>query len=188
MAIVSTFALFCLPIPYLESLLCVENIDGEIQDLKFLPNGLLLSCSHDKTIRVWEYNNNQQIGEPIEKRDQLRCMDVVTETGTLLIGTNTQAILTHNITDLINFIPEDQESINQLGYDMSDYGSEGDEENKIDYDEDGNEVYRKGHDMDDQDDFDYNGDDIVIQNVMQLMKEQERILEADKAGAAAQYN
>ena len=113
---------------------------------------------------------------------------MVTETGTLLIGTNTQAILTHNITDLINFIPEDQESINQLGYDMSDYGSEGDEENKIDYDEDGNEVYRKGHDMDDQDDFDYNGDDIVIQNVMQLMKEQERILEADKAGVAAQYN
>ena len=69
--------------------LFTENIDGEIQDLKFLPNGLLLSCSHDKTIRVWEYNNNQQIGEPIEKRDQLRCMDVVTETGTLLIGTNT---------------------------------------------------------------------------------------------------
>ena len=30
-------------------------------------------------------------------------MDAVTESGTLLVGTNTLAILTHSITDWINF-------------------------------------------------------------------------------------
>ena len=98
----------------------------------------------------------------------MRCMDVVSENGTLLIGTNTHAILTHSISDLINYIPEDQESINALGYNMSDsdYG----EEVKVEYDEYGNEIPRH-HGMDDysdEDNFDYNGDNIVIQNVMDL--------------------
>ena len=99
-------------------------------------------------------------------------MDVVSETGTLLIGTNTHAILTHNITDLINYIPEDQQSINQLGYDMSQYGSE-DEEAKYDYNEYGDQVPRQRHgeDYDDSDNFDYQGDSLVMQNINQLMKE-----------------
>ena len=56
----------------------------------------------------------------IVKNEELRCMDYVAESGTLLIGTNTQAILPHNIAELMRF-----ENIGQL---YGDY--EEDEETK----------------------------------------------------------
>ena len=116
-------------------------------------------------------------------------MDVVSESGTLLIGTNTHAILTHSIADLINFIPEDQESINQLGYDMSNFDD--DEEYKTEYDDYGNEMprhHRQYNNDDEEDDFDYNGDNLVIQNVMEMNKLQKQIMEADKEGTSAKLN
>ena len=74
-----------------------------IQDLKRLDNGLLLSCAYDGKVICWHYNEDVKFGEFVKENQQLRCMDAVTESGTLLIGTNTLAILTHSITDWINF-------------------------------------------------------------------------------------
>ena len=161
--------------------------DGAIQDLKFLPNGLLLSCSYDKTIRAWEYNKNMMIGEPIEKKDELRCMDVVSDTGTLLIGTNTHAILTHSITDLVNYIrDDDQKSIRMLVDGMSEIESEyGNEEVKMEFDEDGYPIRETRMGDDFGDNFDYNGDNIVNDTIRQVIKDQEEILAADKASSQA---
>jgi hypothetical protein len=50
-------------------------------------NGLLLSCSYDKTIMVWKYENKQMI-EKYEKQEELRCMDYLSSTKTLFVGTN----------------------------------------------------------------------------------------------------
>lgn len=74
-----------------------------IQDLKRLDNGLLLSCAYDGKVICWHYNEDVKFGEFVKENQQLRCMDAVTESGTLLIGTNTLAILTQSITDWINF-------------------------------------------------------------------------------------
>ena len=65
-----------------------------VQDLKILDNGLLLSCAYDGKIICWHYNEDIKHGEILKENQQLRCMDAVTESGTLLIGTNTFTILT----------------------------------------------------------------------------------------------
>lgn len=55
-------------------------------------------------------------------------MDAVTESGTLLVGTNTFAILTQSITDWVNFNGSDDGVQNpMIGYD----DSQGDEEYKF---------------------------------------------------------
>ncbi len=134
-----------------------------------------MSCSYDKKIKVWKYKEDEPLYETIEKKDELRCMDIVSESGTLLVGTNTHAILTHSITDLINYVPSEQQSINmygQIGYDMSNMDS--DEEHKYayaDYDDEDNQYHNNHHNYgeeDKQDNFDYNGDELVLQNVMSV--------------------
>ena len=79
-----------------------------IQDLLRLDNGLLLSCAYDGKIICWHYNEDRKFGEIIKENQQLRCMDAVTESGTLLVGTNTFAILTQSITDWVNFNGSDE--------------------------------------------------------------------------------
>ena len=74
-----------------------------------LDNGLLLSCAYDGKIICWHYNEDKQYGEIVKENQQLRCMDAVTESGTLLVGTNTFAILTQSITDWVNFNGSDEE-------------------------------------------------------------------------------
>ena len=74
---------------------------------------------------------------------------------------------------------------------MSDYGSEN-EETKVDYDDDGYQIMVKSMkgrpEMDDyEENFDKNGDDLVSETIMQLMKDTKGILEADKAGSAARF-
>ena len=66
-------------------------------------------------------------------------MGAVTESGTLLIGTNTYAILTQSIVDWINYGNDDMSYTNAIGYE---------EESKIESDEDSD--YR-GHRRFDQD-------------------------------------
>ena len=68
-----------------------------------LDNGLLLSCAYDGKIICWHYNEDTKFGEIVKENQQLRCMDYVSESGTLLVGTNTFAILTQSITEWVNF-------------------------------------------------------------------------------------
>ena len=102
-----------------------------MQDLKILDNGLLLSCAYDGKIICWHYNEDIKHGEILKENQQLRCMDAVTESGTLLIGTNTFTILTQQITEWINFrsdefMPIEGESVmeEQKDYAEDDYDSE----------------------------------------------------------------
>ena len=75
-----------------------------IQDLVFLKeSGLLLSCAYDGKIISWRYADDVEHGRFIKENQQLRTMGAVTESGTLLIGTNTFAILTQSITDWVNY-------------------------------------------------------------------------------------
>lgn len=55
-----------------------------------------MSCSYDKTVVVWKYQH-RQIVERIEKQEELRCMDYLSSTKTLFVGTNQKSILTINI-------------------------------------------------------------------------------------------
>jgi len=49
--------------------------------------GLLLSCSYDKTVIAWKYET-KTIVEKFEKTEELRCMDYISSSKTLFIGTN----------------------------------------------------------------------------------------------------
>ena len=73
-------------------------------------------------------------------------MDYVTDSGTLLIGTNTHAILPHNIIDLMNFANVGRVA----GMDESgeEYGSE--EEKKEQFDDEGDEYYLEGMTLDEK--------------------------------------
>jgi len=68
----------------------------------------------------------------------------------------------------------------------SDYYDE-DEEQKYYEDSDGNRIAVYDPDQEDEG-FDYNGDNLVSDTIRQVMKDQEQILAADKAGTAAALN
>lgn len=63
-------------------------------------NGLLLSCAYDKTIIVWKYEEEREVTR-FEKTEELRCMDYLSSTKTLFVGTNQKSILTINIEEII---------------------------------------------------------------------------------------
>ena len=89
---------------------CVGVLEGHkdsIQDMIFLQeNGLLLSCSFDKTICVWKYENRLLL-ERYDKAEELRCMDYLASTKTLFVGTNQKSILTVNIEKLLDPLLKD---------------------------------------------------------------------------------
>ena len=95
-----------------------------------LGNGLLLSCAYDGYIKCWRTWDDALHGQIFKENQQLRCMGAVTESGTLLIGTNTLAILTQSITDWVNYCRDDdalsQYARQAIGAAMSDseYGNE----------------------------------------------------------------
>ena len=128
-----------------------------------LDNGLLLSCSYDKRVKAWQYQQ-QALFYEFEKTEELRCMDYVTDSGTLLIGTNTHAILPHNITDLMNF--ENLGRIGGMDESEAEYGSE--EEKKEQFEDEGDEYYLEGMTLDEK--------------IAQLTKNANQILEKDKKG------
>ena len=84
---------------------CVGILEGHkdsIQDMILLQeNGLLVSCSFDKSICVWKYENRQLVDQ-YEKQEELRCMDYLSSTKTLFVGTNQKSILTVNIEKLLD--------------------------------------------------------------------------------------
>ena len=90
-----------------------------IQDLTVLDNGLLLSCAYDGKIICWRYSDDVIHGQVVKENQQLRCMGAVTGSGTLLIGTNTFTILTHSITDWVNFYKDDD--LKRIGYGGEEY-------------------------------------------------------------------
>ena len=113
--------------------LCFSSV--AIQDLVFLKeSGLLLSCAYDGKIICWRYHHDVEHGRVIKENQQLRTMGAVTESGTLLIGTNTFAILTQSITEWVNHRDYDFE------YQQAIEGDYSDEENKYDDDYDENDV------------------------------------------------
>jgi len=63
--------------------------------------------------------------EKFTKKEELRCMDYVQESGTLLLGTNNN-IVTHNIVDLLNYFRTDFKDMDDMGgmEGMSEYGYE----------------------------------------------------------------
>lgn len=78
-------------------------------------------------------------------------MDYVAESGTLLVGTNTHAILPHNIADLMRF--ENNPTRRRRGGDMEDmsgwsYGDE--EEIKEPFEDEGDEYYLEGMTLDEK--------------------------------------
>ena len=80
----------------------LEGHKDSIQDMIILhENGLLISCSYDKSIFVWKYQDKQII-DRFEKNEELRCMDYLSSTNTLFVGTNQKSILTHNINRLLD--------------------------------------------------------------------------------------
>lgn len=76
-------------------------------------------------VMVWEYSN-QCLYEKFAKKEQLRCMDYVQESGTLLLGTDNNSIVTHNIVDLLNYFRTDFKDMEDMGgmEGMSEYGYE----------------------------------------------------------------
>ena len=77
---------------------------------------------------AWEYSI-QRLYDKFTKKEELRCMDYVQESGTLLLGTNNNSIVTHNIVDLLNYFRTDFKDLGDMEGmggmdDMSDYDGE----------------------------------------------------------------
>lgn len=49
--------------------------------------GILLSCSYDRFVIAWRYQTMQSIWK-VKKREELRCMDYISQSKLLLVGTN----------------------------------------------------------------------------------------------------
>lgn len=62
-----------------------------------------MSCAYDGKIICWRYDEDLKHGEIAKPNQELRCMGAVTESGQLLVGTNTFTILTQSITDWVNW-------------------------------------------------------------------------------------
>ena len=105
-------------------------------------------------------------------------MDAVTESGTLLVGTNTFAILTQSITDWVNFNGfNDDGLLQQTGMRQLEF-----EEIKEDYDGSdyvSNNVY-------DDSNYDIMEGQSVNEAFENIMAEQQRILAGDAQHSAAQ--
>ena len=78
-----------------------------------MENGLLLSCSYDKTVKVWNYSRQLEI-DSFTKNDELRCMDYLSDSGTLLLGTNSPAILAHKIEKYMNYGDFDDDDMDMI--------------------------------------------------------------------------
>ena len=120
-----------------------------VQDLILFDNGLLLSCSYDKKIKAWIYQKEELFCE-ILKNEELRCMDYVAESGTLLVGTNTHAILPHNIADLMRFENNPTRRVRGDMEDMSGFSYGDEEEAKEPFEDDGDEYYLEGMTLDEK--------------------------------------
>lgn len=72
-----------------------------IQDMIVLQeNGLLLSCAYDKKVIVWKYQEEREVTH-FDRPDELRCMDYLSSTRTLFVGTNQKSIITIPIDHLL---------------------------------------------------------------------------------------
>jgi len=73
-----------------------------ISDLLILQEtGVLLSCSQDKSVIAWKYEQNNII-EKFERNEELRCMDYINSSSTLFVGTGEKKILNINIERLLD--------------------------------------------------------------------------------------
>jgi len=99
-----------------------------------LDNGLVLSCSYDKTIMVWSYRLKVPQLEhfTITKQEELRCLEYLPEEATLLIGTNSGSILSQKIDDILNWDDNEDPMMIEMG-DMSDWDGQEQEEDPDDY-------------------------------------------------------
>lgn len=69
--------------------------------LMLTETGILLSCGYDRTVVAWRYNKNQAIWR-IKKQEELRCMDYISTSKLLLVGTNGKSIMTIQIDHLLD--------------------------------------------------------------------------------------
>lgn len=90
-----------------ESGIVGRHEDEPIQDLTCLDNGLLISCAYDGKVICWRYRSDVEHDRFEKVNQQLRCLGPVTESGMMLIGTNTFTILTQSITDWVNYRDDD---------------------------------------------------------------------------------
>ena len=93
-------------------------------------------------------------------------MDYVQESGTLLLGTDNNSIVTHNIVDLLNYFRTDFKEMDMEGMDYYDEENQDQEEEKWDpmEGEDINEAFNR------------------------IMAEQKTIMQRDKEGESEKYN
>lgn len=78
----------------------LEGHKESIQDLLLFENGLLCSCAYDKKIIIWQYEKQEKIDQ-FERNEEFKCLDYISSTKQLLVGTNDKSILTFNIEHLI---------------------------------------------------------------------------------------
>lgn len=75
---------------------------------------MLLSCAYDRTVIVWKYQEERELTR-FQKPEELRCMDYLSSTKTLFVGTNQKSIITIPIEDLLSddvdqlFPPRDED-------------------------------------------------------------------------------
>jgi hypothetical protein len=78
-------------------------------------SGLLVACSQDRKVICWIYQKGE-ILDQFSKPDDIRCLEYVSESAQLLMGTDTDHgdINTHDIKEYINFFDSDLPRITHL--------------------------------------------------------------------------
>lgn len=75
----------------------LEGHQHTIQDMiVFEETGLLVSCSYDKKIIVWQYET-KSIVEQFERNEEFKCLDYISSTKIMIAGTNDKTIMTFPI-------------------------------------------------------------------------------------------
>lgn len=71
-------------------------------------SGILMSCSSDREVISWVYQQSKVL-ERVIKNEDILCMEYISEENQLLLGTNTDSgnILTHDIEKFIYFQEHD---------------------------------------------------------------------------------
>lgn len=88
-----------------------------VEQMLIVPeNGLLISCSTDSTVRVWDYGNAEQV-QVWRHHEEFRCLALRRTTGHVLAGTEQGSIVAFPLSDLKRRDPARGATEGRDGYD-----------------------------------------------------------------------
>jgi len=101
------------------SLASFQVHDAPIEDMHVLPeNGLLVTCSTDSTVRVWDYGVGQEV-QVWRHPEQFRCLTMRKSTGHVLAGTEQHSIVAFPFSEALASMERQREEAARKGEEVA---------------------------------------------------------------------